>query len=246
MPEPTIPFQYTIEFKNGRLESFSIDLDPDTLALIPQPRSVYPDWVRYEVFKCENCTLNDPPVRCPLAANLLGVAEHFFKDISYEEVNVTVQTPARNYQKKVALQDALRSIFGIYMVTSNCPIFDKLRPLVFMHLPFATVQETSYRALSMYVLGQFFIQRKGGDPDWSLKKLGKIYQEIEIVNRALHQRFVKAGFHDACLNAIGNLNCYAQFTQMFLEPGSLDKIEKIFSACTAQEKSVDGNTSLTP
>ncbi len=64
----------------------------------------------------------------------------------------------------------------------------------------------------------------------SLEGLGNIYREIEIVNRALHQRFAKAGFNDACLNAIGNLNCYAQFTQMFLEPGTLEQIEKLFAA----------------
>lgn len=64
----------------------------------------------------------------------------------------------------------------------------------------------------------------------SLEGLGKIYQEIEIVNRGLHQRLVTAKLNDACLNAIGNLNCYALFTQMFLAPGKLEQIEKLFTA----------------
>ena len=107
---------------------------------------------------------------------------------------------------------------------------DKLRPLVLTHFPFATIEETAYRALSMYVLAQYFIQKRGGHPNWDLKNLGKIYQEVEIVNQAFHKRLVSAGFEDASLNAIGNLNCYALFTQMCLAPEKLKKIENLFSA----------------
>lgn len=231
MATENMTFQYEIEFKGGRKKSFSVELDPESLALVPKPRAAPPEWAKLDVHRCENCPL-DPGAHpcCPVALNLTEVTEAFSRNVSYEEVNVTIRTPPRTYQRKIALQDALRSLFGIYMVASGCPVLDKLRPLVQMHLPFATMKETAYRAISMYVLAQFFIQRKGGAPDLSLEGLGKIYLEIEIVNRALHQRLVKAGFNDACLNAIGNLNCYAQFTQMFLEPGRLEQIEKLFSA----------------
>jgi len=224
-------FQYDIEFKDGRRQSFTIELDSESLALISKPRAAPPKWIKSDLHRCGNCSL-DPSAHpyCPIALNLTEVTEAFSRDSSYEEVNVTIRTPPRTYQRKISLHDALRSLFGIYMVTSGCPVLDKLRPLVQTHLPFATMEETAYRALSMYVLAQFFIQRKGGIPDGSLEGLGKIYREIEIVNRSLHRRFVEAGFSDACLNAIGNLNCYAQFTQMFLEPGKLEQIEKLFSS----------------
>jgi hypothetical protein len=225
-----LKIQYEIGFKNGRKKSFSLDLDPETLELVPTPRDSFPEWAKLGSCKCKNCPLGSEILYCPVMANLADVAECFRKDISYEEVHVTIRTPPRNYQREISLQDALRSIFGIYMVTSGCPILDKLRPMVRMHLPFATIQETAYRALSMYVLAQFFIQKKGGTPNWTLDGLGEIYQAIEIVNQGLHERLVKADFNDACLNAIGNLNCYAQFTQMFLEPGQLEKIEKLFAA----------------
>lgn len=224
-------FQYEIEFKDSRKKSFTVELDPETLALVSKPRLAPPAWAKLEVHRCANCPL-DPAAHpyCPVALNLTDVADAFARNLSIEEVNVTIRTPPRTYQRKIALHDALRSLFGIHMVASGCPVLDKLRPMVQMHLPFGTMKETAYRALSMYVLAQFFIQRKGGTPDASLEGLGKIYKEIEIVNRALHQRFVTGKFNDACLNAIGNLNCYAQFTQMFLEPGSLEKIEKLFAA----------------
>jgi len=107
---------------------------------------------------------------------------------------------------------------------------EKLRPMVYNHLPFATGQETAYRVLSMYALAQFFITKKGGKPDLEFKLLEKIYEDVEIVNRAFHLRLVSAGLTDASLNAIGNLNCYAHFTQMALEPEKLGKIESLFSS----------------
>jgi hypothetical protein len=231
MAKENMTFQYEIEFKDGRKKSFTVELDPESLILVSKPRTAPPEWAKLGVHRCENCPL-DPGAHpyCPVALSLTEVAEAFSRNISYEEVNVTIRTPPRTYQRKIALQDALRSLFGIHMVSSGCPVLDKLRPLVQMHLPFATMKETAYRAISMYVLAQFFIQRNGGTPDMSLEGLGKIYQEIELVNRGLHQRLVAAGLNDACLNAIGNLNCYAQFTQMFLEPGKLDQIEKLFTA----------------
>jgi len=231
MATEKMTFQYEIEFKDGRRKSFSIELDPESLAIVTKPRGAPPAWTKLEVQRCENCSL-DPETHphCPVALNLTEIVEAFSKDHSYEEVNVTIRTPPRAYQRTIALQDALRSLFGIHMVSSGCPVLNKLRPLVQMHLPFSTMKETAYRALSMYVLAQFFIQRKGGTPDMSLEGLGKIYQEIELVNRGLHQRLLTANLNDACLNAVGNLNCYAQFTQMFLAPGKLDQIEKLFTA----------------
>jgi len=224
-------FQYEIEFKDGRKKNLTVELNSETLALVAKPKPAPPKWTQIAFHRCANCPL-DPATNthCPVALSLTDATEAFARNLSCEEVDVTIQTPPRTYQRKIALHDALRSLFGILMVSSGCPVLDKLRPLVQMHLPFATMKETAYRALSMYVLAQFFIQRKGGAPDGSLEGLGKIYKEIEIVNRALHQRLVQAGFNDACLNAVGNLNCYAQFTQMYLEPGKLEQIEKLFSA----------------
>ena len=53
------------------------------------------------------------------------------------------------------------SLIGIYMVTSGCPIMDKLRPMARFHLPFASTEETIYRAISTYLLGQYFLEQKG-------------------------------------------------------------------------------------
>ena len=231
MFEGNSTIDYEISFADGRVQNFHIELDPESLSLVPVPRNSYPDWTKLSCSKCENCTL-DPKEheRCPVAENLLEATDAFARNISYEEVSVLIRTPQRNYQRKIPLQSALRSLFGIYMSASGCPVLDKLRPMVVTHLPFATITETAYRALSMYALAQCFIHKKGGTPDLEFKQLGEIYRAVEIVNRALNHRLMSAGFEDATLNAITNLNCYAQFTEMMLEPQGLERIERLFSA----------------
>ena len=222
---------YEISFADGRVQNFHIELDPETLSLVHAPRESYPEWTKLSCFQCENCSL-DPQkhTRCPVAENLLEATDAFARNISHEEVSVVIRTPPRNYQRKISLQSALRSLFGIYMAASGCPVLDKLRPMVITHLPFATITETAYRAFSMYALAQCFIHKKGGTPDLEFKKLGEIYKNVETVNRALHHRLMSAGFEDATLNAITNLNCYAQFTEILLEPRGMERIEKLFSA----------------
>jgi len=231
MAEEPIKFLYEITFKNGRKKAFPIELAADTLALVTRLPADYPEWTRLSCQKCSNCPL-DPKdhSRCPVAANIFEIIKEVSTNISYETVRVTIHTKPRDYEREIALQDALRSILGIYMTTSGCPILDKLRPLVQTHLPFATIAETAYRALSMYALAQCLIQKRGGTADFEFKGLGEIYRNVEIVNRCFHKRLESAGLSDAALNAIGNLNCYAQFTQMTLEPGRIKKLENLFSA----------------
>lgn len=230
MPGETVVFDYEISFTSGRVQNFHIELDFETLSALPPPREIYPEWTKLSSFQCPLCPL-DPQKHphCPVAVSLLSVTDVFAHDISYEKVNVTVRTKPRNYSRKTTLQDALRSLFGIYMVTSGCPILDKLRPMVATHLPFATITETAYRAFSMYALAQHFIQKNGGTPDWEFKNLGKFYEDVEKVNVAFQKRLVNAGFEDASLNAVSNLSCQAQFTQMLLEPKDLVRIEHLFA-----------------
>lgn len=231
MAEETIKLHYEITFKDGRKKSFPIELRSDTLALIAPPPANLPEWTQLSCHPCANCPL-DPKAhsRCPVAVNILAIAKEFSTNLSFEEVRVTIRTRPRIYERDIALHDALRSIFGIYMATSGCPVMDKLRPLVLTHLPFATIAETAYRALSMYALAQCLIHKKGGQADLEFKGLGEIYKAVEIVNRDFHKRLKSAGFSDASLNAIGNLNCYAQFTQMMLEPARIKQLENLFSA----------------
>jgi len=226
-----LDFTYELVFESGAKETISFALDAETLSIKALPADPLPDWTELGCQKCPCCPLDaGTSPNCPVAVNLSGVINSFSRHVSFEKVSVSIKTAARTYQKDISLQDALRSLLGLYMASSGCPILDKLRPLVRSHLPFATMEETAYRALSMYVLAQFFVQRRGGAPDWDLEGLGKLYKDVEIVNQAFHKRLETAGLADASLNAVGNLNYYAQFTNMVLKPEGLKKIENLFSS----------------
>jgi hypothetical protein len=153
----------------------------------------------------------------------------FFQDmISYKEVDLLVQSEERTYIKHTTLQQGISSLMGIYMVTSGCPIMEKLKPMVRYHLPFVTLRETRYRVISMYLLIQYFRYRRGKRPDWELKNLVRIYDEIQIVNKSFFQRLAHIKVMDATLNALIKLDMFAKHISMLVNKDSLDEMECLF------------------
>ena len=233
MPSSSEPlcFLYRFRFPNGQTKEFEIKLDRDTLSLISKIGSPHPDWTRLSFKQCTNCPLNEKQhPDCPVAVNLSPVMEFFKKVASIEMLEVEIVMEARTYKKQDSAQQALGSLVGIIMVTSGCPILDKLRPLVRTHLPFATLEETHYRVISMYLLAQFFLHQSGKQPDWELKGLPKIYEEIQTVNRCFNERIAGVQIGDATSNALTILNCKADYTNILLSEPELNQIEKLFSA----------------
>lgn len=151
--------------------------------------------------------------------------------LSHEPVEVFIETERRIFSHKTTVQKGLSSLMGIYMVSSGCPILDRLRPMVRYHLPFANLEETQYRALSTYLLQQFFLSRKGEKADWDLKGLKDGYAEIRRVNVAFKKRLssvIKTGGQDAIPNAIVILNLFADSFSFYLSEQQIDKIGKLF------------------
>ncbi len=226
-----LAFDYRFTLANGRVKEFHVELDKETLCLhFPQKES-YPDWARLSHHQCENCPLKekDSP-HCPIAKNLVDVIE-FFKDaISHERAKVEITSESRTYSKETSLQDGISSLVGIVMVTSGCPIMDKLKPMVKTHLPFATGDETMYRAISMYLLAQYFTYKRGGTPDWNLDNLVKIYEGVRVVNKSFCRRLSSTCAQDASLNAVIHLDCFADRTAFSLEEKQLGVFERLFDA----------------
>ena len=233
MPKPPkeLIIDYTFTFENGKTKKFSIRLDPVNLNLITEKKEAYPDWTRLSHNQCPNCPLNEAEhPRCPVAVNLTDVMDAFKDGISFEEVDVEIKTEARTFVKHTALQYGVYSIIGIYMVASGCPVMDKLRPMVKTHLPFATLDETIIRAVSTYLMAQFFLYKKGKKPDWDLKKLVDVYEQIHIVNTSFFKRIKDIQIEDANLNAVVHLDCFTHFANMSLEETELKELEGPFAA----------------
>jgi hypothetical protein len=167
---------------------------------------------------------------CPIAVNITDLVGFFTDAASYDEIDVRITTDQRSYMKHTTATEAVSSLLGIYMVTSGCPIMDKLRPMVRFHLPLATPDETVFRAMAMYLVAQYFISRHGGDPDWNLEKLPLIYREVHAVNSSFMNRLHETAVRDASLNAIVRLDAFASIIVMSFDFDQLEGIEAMFDA----------------
>ncbi len=222
-----IQYTYTFQFPNGSEKRFEVVLDARTLELLPGPASPRPEWTELPFHQCEECPLADTVSHCPIAVNLASLVDSFKDELSFENTTVTVQTPERTYAKDTSLQQGLSSIIGIYMVTSGCPVMDNLRPNVRFHLPFATGEETIFRAVSMYLLMQYFRMRRGDEPDWTLDHLAEVYKGVWLVNKGITQRLAHASSKDANVNAVIVLSMFGSNLNEHLEE-SLREIEPLF------------------
>jgi hypothetical protein len=101
--------------------------------------------------------------------------------------------------------------------------------MVRFHLPFATLEETIFRMVSMYLVAQYFQKENGRPAEWSLDGLTKVYAEVGVVNRDFAQRLRDAAKKDANVNALVNLDCFATMVPLAAEE-TLSGIKPYFSA----------------
>jgi hypothetical protein len=225
-----IVIEYKYTFKSGVLKKFTMALDKATLALQLAKRPDPPLWTLLGHKKCENCTLVEKDkLYCPVALNFADIAEQFKDIVSHEKVDVVVTTEERVYSKETTIQQGLSPLVGIIMTTSGCPIMDHLKPMVRFHLPFASLEETIFRMASMYLMAQYFQKQDNGTPPWTLEGLTKVYVEVGIVNRDFALRLRDAAKKDANVNALVNLDCFAQMVPLAADD-VLREIKPYFSA----------------
>jgi hypothetical protein len=224
-----LTYLYKFIFKNKVKREFKIELDSVTLNLIKTGNKSCPEWTKLNCFKCPNCVLDERQYEfCPIAVNMADVINYFSNFISYELVEVIVIAPERKYTKRVSLQHGVSSLIGIYMVTSGCPVMEKLKPMVRFHLPFASIEETKYRAISMYLLAQYFLHQHGGQPDWDLKKLAETYENVSLVNESFCKRLRTIKGKDANLNALIVLDIFAGSVNFSIDNQMADDLEYLF------------------
>lgn len=243
MADDCMSIEYELTLSNGERKRHVVRLDRVTMGLVNRPAEPLPEWTRLGFHRCPNCPLNPSQhSRCPAAVALVEVVESFKNSISYEKADVVVRTPYRTYQKRASLQEVVTSLMGLYMVSSGCPILEKLRPMVFTHLPFATPEETFFRVISTYLLAQFFRQKKGLTPDWELDDLLTDCRNLNEVNATFGKRIMEINTADASLNALVSLDCFAGLTGMSISNDFFDDIEGFFAGYL-RDKEPDGGTS---
>lgn len=200
--------EYRITLDDEHAFNYKINLERDVLASDRSAANTA-DWTRLEYQQCTNCPLTpEQRVHCPAAVDLQTVVEDFRGLPAFRKAWVNVRTEEREYSKLVNLEVALRSLLGVIMATSGCPILARLKPMARNHLPFASDTEFVMRTVSMYALRELFNQRDGRTPDWELGDLTRDFAALQLVNQALWHRI-----HDVC-GSDTNLKAFLSFFSM--------------------------------
>ena len=220
-------YRYKFQFDNGEEKTFEVVLDGHTLQIIQNSPESHAEWTKLTYQQCKNCPLTDA-AHCPVAVNIAPLINEFKFSTSYDKTWVVVETPERTYARETTVQSGLSALLGIYMVTSGCPILDYLRPMVRFHLPFATADETVFRAVSMYLVAQYFREHNGLTPNWQLDGLMEIYKEIGIVNKGMWDRLSKASTYDANVNALIVLSAFGDALRFSLKK-DLEGLSALFN-----------------
>jgi hypothetical protein len=226
--ESILNIGYRFIFPNNREELIEVKIDKQTMESLPETADAPPVWCRLDFHQCPNCTLRieDQPY-CPLATRLVKLITACQNVLSYDEVKMEVTTPERMVTKNTTAQRAVSSLMGLVMATSGCPHMSFLKPMARYHLPFATQEETIFRAISTYLLEQYFRHKQAQDTDLELEHLKKIYAEIRIVNMAMTSRLRTINIQDSAVNAVVLLDIFAKMLPYSIED-SLEEIRYLF------------------
>ncbi len=211
---------YRFEFENREPAEFKVTDQPTKVS-----GSTLPAWTKLEHCQCSNCPLKtSESERCPAAVEILPVVNEFQSEDAYQKVSVTVTDDRRSYFKATTLEEALRSLLGLKMATSGCPVLAELKSMAVHHLPFASNDEFIMRSVSHYLLQQYLVKRSDGEPDWDLKGLVERNQRLQLVNQALWQRIHSVCKGDSNLKALLNFFSMASSVSFSLE-SQLRKLE---------------------
>lgn len=203
-------------------------LDVKTLNLIDDTLENLSSWTNLDFHQCPNCLLTiKNHQNCPVASHLVNLMKFCKRLLSYDLIHVDIVTPERIISKDTTAQKGISSLLGLIMATSGCPHTSFFKPMARFHLPFATEEETVYRATSMYLLAQYFLRKQGQKADLELEGLSKIYYNIQIMNNAMAERLRAINDKDSAINALILLDIFAKTLPDAIED-SLNEIRYLF------------------
>jgi hypothetical protein len=225
--------EYEFTLTDGQVHRFVVGGDD------PAPKTAeLPPWTALDVCQCKSCPLSPREVpRCPAAVDVFRIAERFAGNLSYERVHVRVQRAGRTSAYECDVQTALGSLLGLVMASSGCPILGQLQALAYFHLPFAEFEETLFRTVGLYLLRQYFVAQDGGAPDFELRGLRTLYDELQEVNRSFKRRIEAASPRDASINAVTLLFSVSALVALSLDSG-LEQLRRVVVEGEAPE--IDG------
>ena len=220
--------QYRFKLEDGQEEKFRVHLDSENLESRQAFDGDLPQWTRLGFHQCSNCPLQVEAVQyCPAAVNMVEIVSRFTRLLSHDRASVMVSTCERVISSDTTVQHGICSLMGLLMATSRCPMTGFFKPMARFHLPFASTEETIWRATSTYLLAQYFKQQEGENPDFLFSGLRRIYSDIQNVNFSFAKRLRAACCNDSMVNAIILLDMFAQSMPSAIDE-SLEEIRHLF------------------
>ena len=227
MQTVTIRYCFTLPDKSQQI--FDLQLDMQNIESSVSNQGDLPSWTNLDFHQCSNCPLTTQThPNCPLAVNLVGIVKDFEGLVSYDKIHVEITTEERIISQDTTAQRGISSFMGLAIATSGCPHTAFFKSMARYHLPLATEEETVFRATSSYLLAQYFMKKDGRNADLELEGLTKIYEDIQVINRAVADRLRGATKTDSSVNAIILLDAYARAIPYVIEK-SLEKIRYVFT-----------------
>jgi len=236
MGSEPIVVEYRYKLPSQEQANLKLTLDPVTLKPLDPLPDPLPKWTLLSFQQCENCPLTSKthPV-CPLAARLTLLTPLANKLISFDMLDVEVVTQERTVSAHVNAEQGISSLMGLVSAVSGCPHTSFFRPMARFHLPFATPEETLFRSTGSYLLVEYLRERQGETPNYDLAGLQAIYDRVTEVNRSVAERLRAASRTDSALNAIVQLDYYAQGLSFSLDR-SLDQLSEMLEPFWEQNR----------
>ncbi len=220
-------YVYTFSLPDQRSIDFTITIDLISQQVNTCPL-VAPGWAQLEYHQCPPCPLKsaEHPF-CPVALCISDLVTSFKDTASYVKCRVTCVSPERTVTKETIVQEGLASILGLLMATSGCPIMSFFKPLARFHLPFATVDESIFRIVAVYMLRQFYRKDAANDDRLLLCEIKKHYALVKQVNKGILDRILSITDLDADKNAIVTLSSLGQILEMEID-ANLESLHYLF------------------
>jgi hypothetical protein len=233
--QDTIRYEYHFRFPDGREENFNIELDGATLEPKEGVSPVLPEWTRLEFRQCQGCPRTQADgAYCPLAVNISPVVEQMSDIVSFDKVEVNVTQDDRTVTRHAMAQEGLSSLIGLLIATSGCPFTAFFKPMARFHLPFANIEETLYRAASMYMLGQYYRWKSNLSADLDMNGLQQYYAGVATVNKGMAGRIRSIKRHDGAVNAIVLLDMFVHSAPHEVEK-LLNELNPLFAPYLVQK-----------
>ena len=185
-------------------------IDPDIGIIPPEKNDGYGAWTLLEVGKCPHCPLTNER-RCPVAKNIDTVLSGFRELASFDEVDAKVtlsdQTETTTTAQTTAQQILSNLVGAIIASSTGCPHTHFLKPMVLFHRPFASQDESIYRALANIAL---YYQQSNTAESFTAYALG-LYKNLHTVNVGLVHRIRDVDpSEEALINAFINLDTFVK------------------------------------